>query len=119
MLEPRSGCPIATTLDIIGDKWSMIVVRDMLVGKTRYNEFLASPEGITTNILADRLKRLEQAGIVEKTPYQERPVRNSYNLTEDGEALLPVLQEICRWANARIPGTWIPPKSFMDRRPER
>lgn len=115
LLETRSGCPIATTLDIVGDKWSMVIVRDMLVGKKRYGEFLASPERVTTNILASRLKKLEQVGLIAKTPYQDHPVRFDYSLTPDGESLLPVLQEICRWANRRIPGTWVPPASFMDR----
>ena len=115
VLETRSGCPIATTLDIVGDKWSMVIVRDMLVGKKRYGEFLTSPEGVTTNILASRLKRLEQVGLVTKTPYQENPVRFDYTLTPDGESLLPVLQAICRCANNRIPDTWVPPASFMER----
>ncbi|MBT3767855.1 MAG: helix-turn-helix transcriptional regulator, partial [Rhodospirillales bacterium] len=57
-LSQRSGCPISTTLDILGDKWSLIIIRDMLTGKSRYGEFQDSPEGIPTNILAARLKRL-------------------------------------------------------------
>ena len=93
----------------------MVIVRDMLVGKKRYGEFLTSPEGVTTNILASRLKRLEQVGLVTKTPYQKNPVRFDYTLTPDGESLLPVLQAICRWANNRIPDTWVPPASFMER----
>lgn len=114
--DQRSLCPIATTLDIVGDKWSFIVIRDLMTGKSRYGEFLTSPEGITTNILADRLKRLTREGIVEKRPYQQRPVRYEYVLTEKGDALLPALQEICRWANRYMPGTWTPPPSFMERK---
>ena len=112
----RSGCPIASTLDLVGDKWSLVIVRDMINGKTRFGGFLDSPEGITTNILASRLKRMEEAGLVEKTPYQTNPTRYDYALTEMGEALLPVVQEMCRWGNRYIPDTWIPPESFMARR---
>ena len=111
----RTGCPIATTLDLVGDKWSLVIIRDMLTGKRRYGEFLDSPEGITTNILADRLKRLEAAGLIARTPYQRRPTRHDYALTEMGRALHPVLQEICIWANRYFPDTWIPPASFMER----
>ena len=115
-LMTRSGCPIAATLDLVGDKWSLVIVRDMLMGKRRYGEFLASPEGITTNILADRLKRMEDLGLVSKTPYQQHPPRYDYALTPAGVSLLPVLQAMCRWANKNIPDTWTPPKKFMKRR---
>ncbi|MFN3511452.1 MAG: winged helix-turn-helix transcriptional regulator [Phenylobacterium sp.] len=114
--EPRSGCPIATTLDLVGDRWSLVIVRDMLNGKSRYGEFLDSPEGVTTSVLADRLARLEAAGLVAKRAYQTNPVRHEYRLTEMGEGLLPVLQEICRWANRRLPETWRAPEAFMQRR---
>lgn len=114
----RSGCPIASTLDLVGDRWSLVIVRDMMTGKRRFAEFLASPERITTNILADRLAMLEAAGLVAKSPYQERPQRFDYVLTEAGNGLLPALQQICRWANRHLPGTWTPPASFMDRRLE-
>lgn len=109
----RSGCPIATTLDVLGDKWSLVIVRDMLTGKANFGDFLASPEGISTNILTDRLRRLEAAGLVVRHAYQTRPPRYAYKLTDKGEALLPVLQAMCRWANAYVPGTWTPPESFM------
>ena len=114
-LDTRSGCPIATTLEIIGDKWTLLILRDLFIGSTRYNDFLRAPERITTNILADRLKKLERVGLIAKTPYQTNPTRYEYSLTADGESLLPVLQAICRWGNARIPGTWVPPQSFMER----
>ena len=112
--SPRSGCPIARTLEILGDRWSLILVRDLMTGKERYGEFLASPEGITTNILADRLKRMEGAGLIEKHPYQQHPVRHAYRLSEKGRDLLPVLQAISRWGNRHIPDTWIPPDWFME-----
>ena len=114
--EPRSRCPITNTLDIVGDRWTLIILRDMLNGKKRFSEFLDSPERITTNVLTDRLGLMEAAGLVSKTPYQLRPKRFEYKLTEKGLGLLPVLQEICRWANRFMPETWTPPSSFMDRK---
>jgi DNA-binding HxlR family transcriptional regulator len=115
-LEMRSGCPIATTLDIVGDRWTLVILRDMLTGKTRFSQFLTSPEKITTNILATRLATMERMGLVTKKAYQLHPKRFEYALTREGTALLPVLQAMCRWANEFVPGTWTPPKSFMTRR---
>lgn len=114
--DPRSGCPIASTLDLIGDRWTLVIVRDMVNGKRRFAEFLASPERITTNILTDRLSLMEQVGLVEKAPYETRPLRHDYSLSGKGQALLPLLQEMCRWGNRFIPDTWVPPESFMKRK---
>lgn len=114
--EPRSGCPIATTLDMVGDRWTLVIMRDLVCGKKRFSEFLASPERITTNVLADRLAAMEADGLVVRRSYQERPKRYEYVLTEKGEALLPVLQDICRWANRYVPDTWTPPDHFMRKR---
>lgn len=113
MTTYRSPCPIATTLDIVGDRWTLVILRDLLTGKSRYSQFLTSPERITTNVLADRLEKMEAAGLVERSPYQQRPIRNDYRLTEMGRALHPMLREMCRWANHHIPGTWAPPERFM------
>lgn len=115
-LDYRSGCPIAATLDLVGDRWTLLIVRDMLMGKRRYGQFLESPEAIPTNILADRLKRMESHGLIERRPYQTRPPRSEYVLTDRGTRLLPVLQSFCRWANREFPDTWTPPESFMKRR---
>ena len=101
----RSACAIANSLDIVGDKWSLLVVRDLLHGKRTYGELAQSPEGIPTNILADRLKRLEGFGIITSTPYQERPVRYAYTLTPKGRALGEVLLAFVRWGKQHIPGT--------------
>jgi len=103
--EGRSTCPVACSLDLLGDKWTLLVVRDLLLGKTTYTEFQKSPEGIPTNILAERLKRLQAAGIVEKSRYQERPVRYAYHLTAKGRDLRPVLSAMIDWGNKYIPGT--------------
>ena len=113
MTAHHSPCPGATTLDIVGDRWTLVVLRDLITGKSRYSQFLTSPERITTNILADRLEKMEAAGLVERVPYQQRPLRHDYRLTEMGRALHPMLREMCRWANRYIPDTWTPPASFM------
>ena len=102
---PRSRCPIANMLDLVGDKWSLLVIRDMLHGKTTYGELLDSPERIPTNILADRLRRLEEAGLIVRSAYQERPVRYAYQLTEKGTALGDVLLALVQWGTRHIPGT--------------
>jgi DNA-binding HxlR family transcriptional regulator len=96
--KPRSGCPVACFLDILGDRWTMLIVRDLLLGARKYKDFLASPEGITTNILADRLKRLEVEGLVSKEAYQENPVRYTYALTDKGHDLSPLMKEMIDWA---------------------
>jgi DNA-binding HxlR family transcriptional regulator len=101
----RSLCAIANSLDVVGDKWTLLVVRDLLHGKSTFGELLKSPEGIPTNILADRLKRLEHAGIATSTPYHERPVRYAYSLTPKGRALGDVLLALVRWGKQYIPGS--------------
>jgi Predicted transcriptional regulators len=101
----RSACAVANSLDVVGDKWSLLVVRDLLHGKSTYGELANSPEHIPTNILAERLKRLEAAGIIVGTPYQERPVRYAYTLTPKGKALGDVLLAFVRWGRQHIPGT--------------
>jgi DNA-binding HxlR family transcriptional regulator len=101
----RSACAIANSLDIVGDKWSLLVVRDLLFGKRTYGELANSPERIPTNILADRLKRLEGAGIIVSAPYQQHPVRYAYTLTPKGKDLGGVLLAFVRWGKQHIPGT--------------
>lgn len=101
----RSACAVANSLDIVGDKWSLLVVRDLLYGKHTYGELANSPERIPTNILADRLKRLEAVGIIVSTPYQQRPVRHAYALTPKGRDLGAVLMAFVRWGKQHIPGT--------------
>src|SRR5947209_4789431 len=101
----RSPCAVACTLDLMGDKWSLLVVRDLLRGHVTFGELQNSPEGIPTNILAERLKRLEEAGLLAKSAYQEHPVRYAYGLTEKGKALSDVLLALVRWGKKHIPGT--------------
>ena len=104
----RSWCPVARSLDVLGDRWTLLVIRDLLHGKTRYGDFLASGEGIPTNILADRLKRLEEAGVIASALYSRHARRKEYHLTEAGEALRPVVAALRDWGLAQFPGTRVP-----------
>jgi DNA-binding HxlR family transcriptional regulator len=101
----RSSCPITNVLDTLGDKWTLLVIRDLVLGKRRYQEFTSSPERIASNILADRLKKLETAGLIARQAYQQSPVRYEYLLTEKGEGLKPVLEAIIVWGKKHYPGT--------------
>jgi DNA-binding HxlR family transcriptional regulator len=113
----RSACPVAGTLDLIGDRWSLLVIRDMLLdGKKTYGELAASEEGIPTNILAERLKRLEAAGIIGSAKYQERPPRYAYSLTDKGKSLGKILLAFVEWGATHIPGTVAPPAIRKKRR---
>ena len=95
---PRSACPINYAVEIFGDGWTLLVLRDLILhGKRRYSEFLGSDERIASNILADRLKRLEALGIIKRTPDLEDGRRVLYSVTEKGLSLTPVLLEIAAW----------------------
>jgi DNA-binding HxlR family transcriptional regulator len=104
----RSTCPVACALDVIGDRWSLLVVRDLFAGKHRFGDFLASPERIPTNILAERLRRLEAAGLIFTMAYSQRPPRFEYHLTDHGRALAPVVDAMAAWGLAQFPGTRVP-----------
>ena len=101
----RSACPITNVLDILGDKWTLLVIRDLVLGKRRYQEFMSSPEKMASNILADRLKRLEAGGLVTRRTYQGNPPRYEYLLTKKGKGLEPVLEAIIVWGQKLYPGT--------------
>jgi len=109
-MKKRSACPAACALDIAGDKWTLLVVRDLLRGRTTYGELADSPEGIPTNILADRLRRMEASGLLKAVPYQQRPVRYAYSLTKKGRGLGEVLGAVARWGHRHIPGTRVMPE---------
>ncbi len=115
MTEPtarRSECPISCSLDILGDKWTLLVVRDLLDGKTRFSQFERSPEGIPTNILTDRLRRLESAGLVERVKPPDG-ARLVYRLTPMGRDLRPVLLDLAAWGNRHLDETWVPPADYL------
>ncbi|MEM7104919.1 MAG: helix-turn-helix domain-containing protein [Bacteroidota bacterium] len=112
---PRSDCPISFALDFVGDKWSLLVIRDLaLEGKRFYKEFLKSKEGIATNILSDRLKKLESAGIVTSKVYEKLKTQKEYALTQKGIDLVPVLVEIILWS-AKYENDLAVPQDFLDK----
>lgn len=114
----RSSCPAALSLDVLGDRWSLLVIRDLLMGKRRFADFESSAEGISTNILTDRLRRLEDVGITEKRLYQQRPKRYEYVLTRRGADLIPVLQSLCHFGMTHFPNAWHPPDEFFELTPD-
>ena len=94
----RSDCPISSSLDILGDRWSLLLVRDLMLHKTRtYGDFAKSGEKIATNILANRLQVLEQHGIIIKVPYPDNKVKVLYQLSQKGVDLVPALIELALW----------------------
>jgi DNA-binding HxlR family transcriptional regulator len=99
----RSVCSITSGLDVLGDKWSLLIVRDLISYGTRtYSEFRQSPEHVSTNILADRLRVLTSLGIIERTNPDGAARNNAYRLTASGEALRPVLEAIGRWSQTYL-----------------
>jgi len=101
----RSSCPITNVLDLLGDKWTLLVIRDLVLGKRRYQEFLDSPEDMASNILADRLNRLQDSGLIVRRAYQRNPIRYEYFLTKRGKELEPILEAIVLWGKKQYPGT--------------
>jgi len=119
----RSCCPIACTLDLIGDRWTLLVLRDLFAGRTRYSDFQRSPEGIATNILADRLELLVRHDLVDKhaegLPTRRR--HHTYRLTDKGRSLEPVLWAVAHWGLQHIEGTEariVPPEATRERQPD-
>ncbi|MGB0525934.1 MAG: winged helix-turn-helix transcriptional regulator [Flammeovirgaceae bacterium] len=94
----RSDCPVSYALDFLGDKWTFLIIRDLFEGKRFYKDFLNAKEGIATNILSNRLKKLESNGFIESNVYQKLKTQKEYSLTEKGKDLLPVLIEIILWS---------------------
>ena len=110
-LARRSKCPIATTLDVVGDKWTLLLIRDIgLFNKHRNKDFQNAAEKIPSNILANRLKQLVGYGLVQKRLYQEHPPRYEYHLTESGKGLLPVIRAMAKWADRFVDEIEIPEK---------
>lgn len=99
-IEYRSHCPISSALDIVGDKWSLLIIRDIALSqKNTFSEFAQSEEGIASNILSDRLKRLENLGIIAKGKLPNNMKTNIYTLTEKGADFFPVIVEYILWSN--------------------
>lgn len=103
-IKQRSDCPLSYTLDFFGDKWSLLIIRDMMLEeKSTYGDFLSSKEKIATNILADRLSMLEQNGFVTKQVAEDKKSKFVYTLTEKGIDLVPVVMEIGLWGSKYNP----------------
>lgn len=97
----RSDCPISFALDVFGDKWSLLIVRDVVFeGKQTFNDFLRSDEGIARNILASRLTQLKEKGILCKEPHPSDGRKDIYTLTEKGRDLIPILLSMAAWGDA-------------------
>lgn len=113
----RSGCPLASALDVVGDRWSLLILRGLMVGNSRYGDFLKDPERIATNILASRLGHLEQSGLIERVPETSDQGPNRYRLTRKGADLLPAMRALAEWGKAHLPDRWEPPAWFRSARP--
>ena len=99
----RSECPISSALDVLGDKWSLLVIRDLVVHGTRtYTDFRDAPEGIATNILATRLNLLSSLDLIERVDPERSARGNAYRLTKRGAALRPILVELLKWAQCHL-----------------
>lgn len=92
------NCSIARSLEIVGDRWTVLILRNALVGQTRFEQFSASL-GLASNVLTDRLGRLTDEGILERRGYQQKPVRHEYVISEKGRELWPVLVALLDWGD--------------------
>ncbi len=100
----RSGCPINLGLEVFGDRWTLLIIRDMMfAGKRHFREFLASDEAISSNILSDRLAMLVETGIVSRADDPSHRLKAIYSLTEKGIQLLPIIAQISHWSRRHMP----------------
>jgi DNA-binding HxlR family transcriptional regulator len=115
-LQTHSDPPPQSLLEtelLLGDRWTLLIIRDMMFfKKQRFEEFLVSSEGISTNILSQRLKQLEEMGLVTRQPYSSHSRRMHHTLTEQGEILRPVLKSMIVWGLRHLPETQIPDVSY-------
>jgi DNA-binding HxlR family transcriptional regulator len=93
----ETACPIERTLAVIGKKWTVLIVRDLLQGTKRFNELLYSLEGISPKTLSERLKELEESGVIDREVYPEIPPRVEYSLTDKGRSLNGILEAMMAW----------------------
>jgi DNA-binding HxlR family transcriptional regulator len=114
----RSDCPVASALDLVGDRWTLVILRDMIFGAATFGDFAGGAEHIPRNILADRLKRMERNGLVRREQYQDRPVRHRYLVTPKGADLLPVIQALGLWSARHLAHVYAPPDALLAARPE-
>jgi len=110
---PSPTCSIQRTLDIVGDRWTLLIVRDLFRGVRRFSR-IQEDLGIAKNLLADRLGSLVDAELVERVPYQSRPIRHEYRLTAKGRALSPALVALMRWGDEWCSDGWAPTELVHD-----
>ena len=102
-LEWRSHCPISSGLDVLGDRWTLLIIRDLIVhGPRTYSELLESPEHISTNILADRLEHLVSLKLIERVDPEKSSRNNAFRLTESGASLRPILEGLAGWSSNHL-----------------
>ncbi|MEL0437225.1 helix-turn-helix domain-containing protein [Phycobacter sp. 'Weihai'] len=106
-----AACPVARAMGVIGDRWTLLILRECFLGERRFDGF-QKRLGITRHLLAERLKRLEAMGLLDRHPYQERPLRHEYRLTDSGKAFAPVMLSLQDWARKHLPSEDTPPISF-------
>ena len=111
---PGQQCSIARALEVVGERWTLLVLRDVFLGLHRFDELIASL-GVTRTVLTHRLRKLVDEGVLERQRYQERPERFSYHPTEKGRALLPALMGLMRWGDAYYAGPAGPPRLLLHR----
>lgn len=104
----ENSCSVSRTLSVIGDPWTLLVLRDAFLGVRRFDDFQSRLD-VTRHLLADRLKKLVEAGVLTREPYQERPVRYEYRLTEKGRDLFPILMALMTWGDKWMSGNDGPP----------
>jgi DNA-binding HxlR family transcriptional regulator len=116
----RSQCAIANALDVLGDRWTLLIIRDlMFTNRREFGHFLKSGEGISTNILSDRLEKLQCCGIISKHPHPEHGKKYIYDLTEQGLRLAPTIIEFTLWSIDSIENALVPPKLLLMMREDR
>ena len=108
------ACPVARGLSVVGDRWTLLVLRDCFLGIRRFEQ-MQERLGITRHILADRLRKLELAGVLRREAYQQRPLRHEYRLTDRGKALYPLLMTLIDWANEHVPPEGEPSVQLLSR----
>ncbi len=107
-------CSISRALEVVGERWTMLVLRDVVLGRHRFDELVESI-GVTRTVLSHRLRHLVDEGVLERTAYQERPRRFAYHLTEKGAALLPVIAHLLWWGDRYYPEPAGPPRLLQHR----
>ncbi|WP_278923309.1 winged helix-turn-helix transcriptional regulator [Pseudophaeobacter profundi] len=110
----EDACPLARAMGVVGDRWTLLILRECFLGVRRFDGF-QKRLGVTRHLLAERLKRLETMGVLERRPYQQRPLRHEYRLTPSGKSFAPVLLAMQGWAEHNLPSPTPTPFTFVTR----